>query len=77
MLTRGYFNRDMHFIRTYCRLLGLIFLFLRTNRDYLRQAAHPVGVAIALLWRCLALGARLELESEPIAERYKKPPAAG
>jgi hypothetical protein len=24
-------------------------------------AAHPVGVTIALLWRCLALGARLEL----------------
>ncbi len=24
-------------------------------------AAHPVGVAVALLWRCLALGARLEL----------------
>jgi len=22
-------------------------------------AAHPVGVAVALLWRCLALGARL------------------
>ena|GEM_PF-6460265 len=24
-------------------------------------AAHPVGVAVALLWRYLALGARLEL----------------
>ena len=24
-------------------------------------AAHPIGVAVALLWRCLALGARLEL----------------
>ena len=24
-------------------------------------AAHPVGVAVALLWRCLAHGARLEL----------------
>ena len=24
-------------------------------------AAHPFGVADALLWRCLALGARLEL----------------
>jgi hypothetical protein len=23
-------------------------------------AAHPIGVAVALLWRCLALGARLE-----------------
>jgi hypothetical protein len=24
-------------------------------------AAHPIGVAVALLWRCLALGARLDL----------------
>ena len=24
------------------------------------DAAHPIGVAVALLWRCLALGARLE-----------------
>jgi len=38
-------------------------------------AAHPVGVVVALLWRCLALGARLELGVRTNSPDYanKKP----
>jgi len=42
-------------------------------------AAHPFGVAVASLWRCLALArsARTGVRTNTPDEPYKKPPAIG